>query len=466
MAIQGIAPRAGGPLYGDLSGRMPWDGAHLDDVEVVVDADPLSAAAPRKDPSTGAIEIPQDDGSVLVDFSPDVKAGESEDHSENLAGRLSESDLMRIGSQLLTAIQEDDQSRREWLENRAAGLDLLGLKVETARSVAGGSSAPVEGMSTVRHPLLQEAVLRFQANSYSELCPARGPAKVVNFSDQTATNDQLASALERDLNHYLTTTASEYYPDTDRMLWWLGYGGTMFKKVYACPLRRRPVSEMVDAKDLIVSDACTDLANAPRVTHQITMRRSVMKRMQILGVYRDTPLSGTPFDPDPVERKVGEIQGVDVSDMNAEESDYQLYECYCELDVPGFHHIDDEGVKTGLPLPYRVTLERATGRVLEIRRNWREEDEDFLPRIPFVQYTFVRGMGFYGIGLLQILGNTTRAVTSAWRLMLDAGMFANFPGFLFAKSANRQMTNEFRVPPGGGAPIGSDQTSRSTKYNR
>lgn len=464
MAIPGVAPRGGGPMYREAQGREPWDARIpvANDVEVVIDAanDP---AAPRTDPTTGAIEIPQDDGSIVIDFTPDVRQGESTDHSENLALRLTEAELAGIGSRLQTAIQEDDQSRKEWLEMRAKGLDLLGLKVETARSVAGGSSAPVEGMSTVRHPLLQEAVLRFQANSYSELCPARGPAKVVNYSDQTIVNDQLANALERDLNTYLTTTASEYYPDTDRMLWWLGYGGTMFKKVYWCPLRRRPVSEMVDAKDLIVSDAVTDLANAPRVTHEITMRRSVMKRMQILGVYRATTLSNTPSDPDPVDRKVGEIQGVDVSDISAEDSDYQLYECYCELDIPGFNHVDDEGAPTGLPLPYRVTLEKTSGRVLEIRRNWKEEDTDYLPKIPFVQYTFVRGMGFYGIGLLHILGNTTRAVTSAWRLMLDAGMFANFPGFLFAKSANRQVTNEFRVPPGGGAPIdlGSAQDIRA-----
>jgi hypothetical protein len=454
MAIPGVAPRAGGPLYGATDGASAaWVPPANDDIEVLIDPEVGLVAGPRTDPTSGAVEIPQEDGSILIDLTPDVKQGESEDHQENLALRLNESQLMSIGSELLTAIQEDDRSRQEWLEMRAKGLDLLGLKLETARAGAG-TAAPLEGMSTVRHPLLQEAVLRFQANSYSELCPARGPAKVVNYSDQTTTNDQLANALERDLNTYLTTTATEYYPDTDRMLWWLGYGGTMFKKVYPCPLRRRPVSEMVDAKDLIVSDAVTDLANAPRVTHEITMRRSVLKRMQILGVYRNVSLTDTPVDLDPVDRKVGEIQGVSLASLNRpEDADYQLYECYCELDIEGFNHVDDEGNPTGLALPYRVTLDKTSGRVLEVRRNWKEDDEDYLPRIPFVQYTFVRGMGFYGIGLLHILGNTTRAITSAWRLMLDAGMFANFPGFLFAKPANRQVTNEFRVPPGGGSPI-------------
>lgn len=458
MAINGALPRPGGPSYGTASGGLPpWAAAPEvanDDVEVVIDDESLGAQVAQPDPETGAVAIDMPDGSVVIDFTPQQGRRESDDFSENLAEVLSEFDLSRIGGSLLSQIEEDDRSRQEWLTQRAKGLDLLGLKIEDARSTAGGQSAPIEGMSTVRHPLLQEAVLRFQANSYSELCPAKGPAKVVNYSDQTIVNDQLAGALERDLNFYLTTTATEYYPDTDRMLWWLGYGGTMFKKVYNCPLRRRPVSEVVDAKDLIVSNAASDLDNAGRITHEICMRPSVLKRMQIIGVYRNVPLTRTPDDPDAVDRKVSEIQGVQIETTFADEdADVQLYECYCELDLPGEPHVDEEGNPTGLPLPYRVTLEKVSGKILELRRNWRQGDEDLTPKVPFVQYTFVRGMGLYAVGLLHILGNTTRAVTSAWRLMLDAGMFANFPGFLFAKSANRQQTNEFRVAPGSGAPI-------------
>lgn len=457
MALPGVSPRTGGPIYGS-SGDLPdWARAQdalSDDVEIVLSGDDPFDGAPRRDPLTGAMEIPLADGAIVVDLAPLGERAETEEFTENLAEHLSEWELQRIGSDLLEGIQQDDQSRQEWLQTRAKGLDLLGLKVEEAKGGLSGSSAPLEGMSTVRHPLLQEAVLKFQANAYSELCPAKGPAKVVTFGDQALDRDALASSLERDLNYYLTTTATEYYPDTDRMLWWVGYGGMMFKKIYSCPLRRRPVSEMVDAKDLIVSNAVTDMRNAPRVTHEISMRRSVLRRMQILGVYRDISLSDTPADPDVVDKKVAEIQGVAATNQNRpEDQDYALYECYCELSLPGFEHLDEEGEETGLPLPYRVTLEKDSGRILEIRRNWKDGDEDLVAHIPFVAFPFVRGMGFYGIGLLHILGNTTKAVTSAWRLMLDAGMFSNFPGFLFAKAAGRQMTNEFRVPPGGGAPI-------------
>jgi hypothetical protein len=314
-------------------------------------------------------------------------------------------------------------------------------------------------MSKVRHPLLLEAVLRFQANARSELLPTDGPVKVRSESaNDTVQQDEMATALESDLNHYLTAIAREYYPDTDKMLFMLGFGGTAFKKVYFCPLRGRPVSESVDADDLIVNNAATALSDAKRITHRVYMRSSTVKRLQILGVYRDIELNVPSFeDADAVQRQKAEQQGISVDTRNPEDRDREIYEIYCELDIHGYAH-KYKGKETGLEIPYRVTIDVSSREILSIVRNYDEptgEEGNQLPeaRNNFVKYTFVPGLGFYDIGLLHILGNTTNAVTAAWREMLDAGMYANFPGFLMADTGARQNTNIFRVPPGGGALV-------------
>jgi len=282
-----------------------------------------------------------------------------------------------------------------------------------------------------------------------------GPVKIRNDAvSSTIQQDELGNALEKDLNHYLTAVASEYYPDTDRMLLMLGFGGTAFKKVYYCPLRNRPVSESVDADDLIVSNSATDLRNAKRVTHRTKMRPSTVKRLQILGVYRDIDLSDPkPIDLDSVQREKNAQQGISQDAFNPEDRDREIYECYCELDIGGFEHKYKKKI-SGLEIPYRVTIDVSTKEILSIVRNFDEDDAE-LPtaRQNFVKYTFVPGMGFYDLGLLHILGNTTNALTAAWREMLDAGMYANFPGFLMADMGARQNTNIFRVPPGGGALV-------------
>jgi hypothetical protein len=268
----------------------------------------------------------------------------------------------------------------------------------------------------------------------------------------------MATALESDLNHYLTAIAREYYPDTDKMLFMLGFGGTAFKKVYFCPLRGRPVSESVDADDLIVNNAATALSDAKRITHRVYMRSSTVKRLQILGVYRDIELNVPNFeDADAVQRQKAEQQGISVDTRNPEDRDREIYEIYCELDIHGYAH-KYKGKETGLEIPYRVTIDVSSREILSIVRNYDEptgEEGNQLPeaRNNFVKYTFVPGLGFYDIGLLHILGNTTNAVTAAWREMLDAGMYANFPGFLMADTGARQNTNIFRVPPGGGALV-------------
>jgi hypothetical protein len=442
-----------------------------DPVQVIIDDS--SPDVPEFDDKGQVVRIDHDDGSVTVslDGKPIDKAANDAplEWYSNLAEKIDASALVQITEDLLRGIDEDLESRKEWIESRAEGMKLLGLKIEIPNTQGASDGAPVEGMSKVRHPLLLEAVLNFQANSRGEFLPTDGPVKIRNDAtgggdDQSQpdptqppmlTLDKLANLLERTMNHYLTAVATEYYPDTDRMLFMAGFGGDGFKKVYKCPLRNRPVSESVDADDLIVNQSATDLANAARVTHRVMMRPSTVKRMQIIGAYRNVELGDalTP-EADALKQEEQAQQGLRPESMRLPtDREREIYECYCELDVPGFEH-EKDGKKTGLQIPYVVTIDRSSRVVLSLVRNFDESTED-LPRAKrkFVKFPFVPGIGFYGIGLLHILGNTANAITAGWRLMLDNGMFANFPGFLISKGGTRQNTNIMRVPPGGGAQI-------------
>jgi hypothetical protein len=257
------------------------------------------------------------------------------------------------------------------------------------------------------------------------------------------------------MNRYLTVTATEYYPDTDRLLFGVGFRGCGFKKVYNCPIKRRPVSESVDAKDLIVSNAATDIKSCGRVTQAITMRPSTMKRMQLLGVNTATLICRPSF-PRPTtwstrrSRKSRALQ-------SRHRTSRKTTTAICTNAIPNwtFSALSTRrrARVTGLPLPYKVTIDRDSREVLEIRRNWDEEDDQCLALTVFVKYPFAPGFGFYDIGLLAILGNTAQAATAGWRILLDAGMFSNFPGFLYAKALARQLTNDFRIAPGSGMAI-------------
>jgi len=413
------------------------------------------------DENGNIIEINHPDGSVTISLDgrplQDIieDTGKDDDWFRNLVDDIDSMEVSRISSELMRSIGEDIESRKEWIEDRALGIKLLGLKIEIPNIQGAADGAPVDGMSKVRHPLLLEAVLRFQANARSEMLPTDGPVKIRNDGNNVdLQKDQLAMAFERDLNHYLTATATEYYPDTDRMLLMLGFGGTAFKKVYFCPLRNRPISESVDANDLIVNNAATDMLNARRITHRTYMSPSTVKRLQILGIYKNIDLS-TPSAPElnAVQREKNSVQGITPELGQPEDRDREIYECYCELNIAGFEH-KWKGKETGLEIPYRVTIDVSSKEVLSVVRNY-DQDDDQLPtnKQHFVKYTFVPGLGFYDIGLLHILGNTTNAITAAWRELLDAGMYSNFPGFLVADTGARQNTNIFRVPPGGGALV-------------
>src|SRR5215475_1813823 len=424
----------------------------------------------------------RDDGSIHVDIGDAVSNSirASKAHDANLAEFIDNSELRLICDDLLNGIDADLQSRQDWIDRRAAGIKHLALKVENPRSPSADADTAVEGQSVVRSPVMLDAVLRFQANARGELLPAGGPTKIRNFrtprtierrleeqmsgAPYVDQSDILADDLELKFNYYLTVTDKVYYPDTNRMFFMQGFGGSGFKKVYACPIKRRPVSRAIDADDIIVSDNEISLEDCGRVTHRIKMRPSILRRMQLAGQYLDIDLQ-TPSAPDPdaVERAERDVAGLSVG-YGQRPADYEhtIYECYCELDIRGFEH-KEHGDITGLPLPYRVTIDKDSQEILEVRRIWKEDDDRYLARMPIVKYPFVEGIGFYGIGLLNIMGNATAAVTTSWRLALDSGAFSSWPGFLYSEQVGRQDTMTFRVGLGsgvkintGGQPIGQN----------
>lgn len=429
-------------------------------IQVVIEDDEETV---RVDPATGTIETDQPDGGVVVQL--DAHRPSKEDSADDpwFANLVDKVDPMRLGilaNDLFDAISADDNSRTEYLNSLARGLGLLGTKLEEPRGMAA-DGASVEGMSTVTNPLLLEAVLKGWANAQAELLPSNGPAKIRDDGDETKVQDDLAESLERDFNHWFTTTASEYYPDTSHMLLWGTYvGGSGFKKVYRCPMRCRPVSESVPVKDLIVSDTTKDLRSCGRITHQSLMRPSVMKRMKLIGAYREVELTQPSPTTNAVDAKIAGIQGTTAQNTRPEDQPYTIWESQCELDLDEFVPAGSKFKDEGIPLPYLVTMDKDTRAILALRRDWDEDDDECERKRMYVRYPYVPGPGFYGTGMVNILGNASAAMTAAWREALDAGMFANFPGGLIAKSSSRQNSSRIIAGPGqfpqietGGLPI-------------
>jgi hypothetical protein len=426
--------------------------AATEDIHVIIEGDDDNV---RTLPD-GNIAVDQPDGGVVVQLNPQraAEAAGVDDPAKfyaNVADRIGDSRLLTLAIELYEAVDADDKSRSEWLSNRADGMELLGLSLQDPS--AGDGASAVDGQSVVTNPLLLEAVLKGWANAQAELLPAEGPCKVANQADKASeAQDELGECFQRDMNYYLTSIATEFAPETSHMLLWGSYfGGSGFKKVYTHPLKNRPVSEAVSPEHLIVSDATKDFASCERITHQITMRQSVMKRYQAKGIYRDVVLTPPTPTPNQVDETIAAQQGVALNKSRPEDQPYTLWEIQCELDIEELapKQFKDKGV----PLPYLVTMDKDSQQILAIRRDWKPEDEDCNRKRMYVKYPYVPGPGFYGTGLLNILGNSSAAMTAAWRLALDSAMFASFPSFLLDKLAGRQNTSDFRLSPGTAALI-------------
>lgn len=424
-----------------------------DDIEVIIEEGGDVAQVD----ADGDIQIAQPDGGVVVEFNPAVAGAPGEKGLKNFYVNFVEKlgNAGTIADELLELIDADNNSRSEALANYAKGLGLLGTELKEPSSGAGDSSAS-DGMSVLSNPLLLDSCVKAWANAQAELLPSDGPCKIEDY-DTLDDNEVkgLADAFQHDLNYWFTVTAKEYAPSTSRMLLWdTIFRGSGFKKVYVSPTLRRPTSEAIPAKDFIVSDAEADLEVCERITHIITMRPSVLKRLQLQGFYRDDVTLGpaSAATPTAVDEKVASIQGVaSAVAARPENEPYTLYETQCELNLPDFARppFAPKGfAEKGIALPYLVTIEKDSRTILSIRRDWVVGDENCTRKQMYVKYPYIPGPGFYGTGMVNLLGNASAALTAAWRLALDAAMYANFPGGLISEIGSRQNSSVFRPQPG------------------
>jgi len=354
-----------------------------------------------------------DDGSVEITLIPDAMDAALTPHDANLAEYMEENDLHMVCSDLTGAIDSDIQSRKEWAETFVAGLEVLGLKYEER-------TEPWAGACGVFSSVLSEAAIRFQAETMSETFPAAGPVRTKILGETNREKENAALRVKEDMNYQLTEVMSEYRPEHERMLYSLGLGGSAFKKVYNDPARGRQVAVYIPAEDVIVPYGASTIEDAERVTHVMRKTKTEMAKLQASGFYRDIEL-GEPrsFFTD-IEKKKAEEGGYTLQD----DERYTLYEVHTYLDLPGYEAED------GVPLPYVITIEHGSNEVLSIRRNWAEDDERKAKRQHFVHYTYVPGFGFYGLGLVHIVGGYARAGTSLIRQLVDAGTLSNLPGGL------------------------------------
>lgn len=386
----------------------------------------MNVEIPQVEDFAGGAEVmEQPDGTALVQAlmgggGPDGIEVETEqyDHMANLAEVIDEGVLGEISSELRGLYEEDLESRSDWEEGYTKGLDLLGIKY-TERT------QPFEGASGVTHPLISESVTQFQAQAYKELLPAGGPVKTQVLGAKTAEKEAQASRVKNFMNYQVTEIMEEFDPDTDQMLFYLPLSGSTFKKVYFDPTKGRAVSAFVPAEDLVVPYSASDLATSPRVTHTVRMDGNQIRKMQFAGIYRDVEISEYDDDQDnPVRDKVSELEGISkgyTDDMHT------LLEMHVDLDLEGFEDVGPDGEPTGIKLPYIVTMDHGSGEVLSITRNFDQGDALKRKRQYFVHYKFLPGLGFYGFGLIHMIGGLGRAATSILRQLIDAGTLANLP---------------------------------------
>jgi hypothetical protein len=353
-------------------------------------------------------------GDIEITIDPDVM--EDEEFSKNLAEELSDKYMAELSSDLLEDFSNDVNSRKDWLETYVDGLELLGLKIEER-------SEPWEGACAVYHPLLSEALVKFQAETMMETFPAAGPVKTSIIGKETPECLEAAARVQENMNYQLMDMMPEYRPEHERMLWGLGLAGNAFKKVYYDPALERQVSLFVPAEDMVVPYGASNLETAERITHVMRKTEQEVHKLQQMGFYRDIELGDPDYDLDEVEKKIAEQMGFDATNDDR----YKILEMNVNLDLEGYED-EDDGEKTGIALPYIVTIDKGTSEILSIRRNWNQFDEQQKRREHFVHYGYIPGFGFYCFGLIHLIGGFSKSGTMLLRQLVDAGTLSNLPG--------------------------------------
>jgi hypothetical protein len=364
------------------------------------------------------IEDPESVSIGFGDMQIDIDTGEDEDEfNKNLAEDIDEGSLAQLAYDLISDYDDDVSSRKDWMQTYVDGLELLGMKIEER-------SEPWDGACGVYHPLMSEALVKFQAETMMSMFPAAGPVKTQIIGKETQDKKDAAQRVQEDMNYQLTDVMKEYRPEHERMLWGLGLSGNAFKKVYFDPHKNRQVSIFVPAEDIVVPYGASDLEDAGRVTHVMRKTENELRRLQVAGFYADVDLGAPANTLDEVEKKIAEKMGFRASTDDR----YKLLEMHVDLDLPGFEDKDEDGNETGIALPYVVTIEKGSTTVLSIRRNWKPDDKTKQKRQHFVHYGYVPGFGFYYFGLIHLVGAFAKSGTSLIRQLVDAGTLSNLPG--------------------------------------
>jgi hypothetical protein len=399
--------------------------------------------------SPGDTEISEnEDGSVDINFDPNqIDTSLSADHGANLAEFLPDDVLGRLGSTLYQNYQDYKNSRKDWERSYREGLDLLGFKYDNR-------TEPFQGASGATHPVLAEAVTQFQSLAYKELLPADGPVRTQILGLATPDKEQQSQRVKDFMNYQLMDKMKEYEPEFDSMLFHLPLAGSTFKKVYYDEVEQRAVSKFVPADDLIVPYTATSLDDAESIIHRIRISDNDLRKQQVAGFYRDIDLKPGPLNESEIERKERELQG---ETKGREEDIFNILECHTNLDLEGFEDIDENEEQTGIKLPYIITIEENSREILSIRRNYEAGDFKKNKIQYFVHFKFLPGLGFYGFGLIHMIGGLSRTATSALRQLLDAGTLSNLPagfkqrGIRIRDDAQSIQPGEFRDvdAPGG-----------------
>ena len=391
------------------------------DVDKSLYALPTSVEEEAVDEEAIEIEI-EDPESVTItagdtEITIDPDAAEDESFNENLAEELDDRVLDDIVSELLGEFEADVNSRRDWLDTYVDGLELLGLKLEDR-------SEPWEGACNVFHPLMTEALVKFQAETMMETFPATGPVKCQIIGKETKENIDASQRVKENMNYQLMELMPEYRPEHERMLWGLGLAGNAFKKVYYDTTLARQVSIFVPAEDIVVPYGASNLETAQRVTHVMRKTKNEMRKLQVSGFYRDVDIGDPSYDLEEVEKKIAEKMGFDATSDDR----YKILEMHVDLDIEGYEDKDEKGNNTEIAIPYVVTIDKGSASVLSIRRNWDPVDPGKLKRQHFVHYGYIPGFGFYCFGLIHLIGAFAKSGTMILRQLVDAGTLSNLPG--------------------------------------